>query len=376
LHGAAPASADGTPSSAVDRLYWFDDEQGAFVERGEIVESAGMAQGEIDRLGHWAVGRFDASERTRCQRLRVQDGSGAPLPFAALHVTSSEHFESAALFAGADGSACWEGAATTQLILRAFGASGAGLTSAVTGVTIDPEASATPGACGDDPDTCAQPPVIVAGPLTQTCVRGTVTTNTGGTVQWNATSEAEQASWGGTLEQPGPFCLVVPRSAELQFSSINAHCTAELSSAGDASGICGASDCLDLGTIECCNVYDLCAVPGTDEDCDGTVDEGCVCGAGTCTDYRQDACCTSEQVCGARAVVSRECLQLDQLGRPEPTCPGETIAISGTETYYPTGCCRPDGQCGLTSGWGCIARAQASEIWPIETPLAPMACQY
>jgi hypothetical protein len=374
---SAFVGADGGSSApAAQRLYWFDPEQGAFVPRGEIAESAGLAQGDIDRLGHWVVGRLDASGRTNCLRLRVQDDSGAPLPFAALHVTSGEYLESAALFADAEGSACWQGVPTGALMVRAFGASGAGLASVAAEVPIEASAGTATGQCGDDPETCAQPPAIVAAPLAQTCVRGDLSINVDATVQWRASGSAEEILGSGNLERPGPFCLVVPTAAVLNFSSSSAVCNTELPPSPATPGICGVSDCLDLGEIECCNVYDLCDGAGGDEDCDGAVDEGCVCGATTCTAlYQQNGCCTSAQACGRRAAVSRECLPLEQPGRDEPTCPDETIALSSTETYFPTGCCRPDGQCGLTSGWGCIARAQASDIWPIES-LAPIECTY
>lgn len=83
------------------------------------------------------------------------------------------------------------------------------------------------------------------------------------------------------------------------------------------------------------------------------------------------ACCTVDDECGGMAL---ECLPLNQAGMPDADCPG---GMDASGMYPLSGCCRPDGQCGLdysAVGWGCVERERISAVMARDTPLQPMAC--
>jgi hypothetical protein len=91
-----------------------------------------------------------------------------------------------------------------------------------------------------------------------------------------------------------------------------------------------------------------------------------------------EPCCTagidadgnaSDAVCGA-GVAGQGCGQVDAPGTPDPACPDETIL-----TFALSGCCRPDGECGIQIpiGFGCLSRADPNTSM-FGLSLAPMSC--
>ena len=180
----AGSPGDAGAEHAPERLYWFDPRQGAFVERGEVIIEERVARGAIDRGGWWAIGRPQADQGATCQRVRVQDESGAPLARAAIRLGSSAGFESVYLFTGDDGSVCWQAAGESTVAMLALGAAASGL--AFVQESFWSALAPTPGTCGDTPDTCAQPAPLVARSLPRACVRGAIASLLESSVLWGA----------------------------------------------------------------------------------------------------------------------------------------------------------------------------------------------
>ncbi len=97
------------------------------------------------------------------------------------------------------------------------------------------------------------------------------------------------------------------------------------------------------------------------------------CGNTTCAPYPEEDtevgakhCCTAEGACGSQSkfIFGAACIRRGaDPGLPSATCPGETPDFLDL-----TGCCRPDGQCGLSidqvNNWdaGCIERTQMASL--------------
>ncbi|HEX3594230.1 MAG TPA: hypothetical protein VHU80_03985 [Polyangiaceae bacterium] len=86
-----------------------------------------------------------------------------------------------------------------------------------------------------------------------------------------------------------------------------------------------------------------------------------VCGKSRCTDRQVDvaggtfigsACCRDFDRSACGLVLGPVCLELNQPGNPDDSCPG----VPNTPIGDLPGCCRPGGKCGLldtTVGFGC-----------------------
>jgi hypothetical protein len=106
------------------------------------------------------------------------------------------------------------------------------------------------------------------------------------------------------------------------------------------------------------------------------------------------ACCTTDNKCGAQLMGmgtgamllnGGSCVELGQTGTNDPTgtkCPGTTTTTAGDagtsstsgfgallgNLFKYTGCCRPDGKCGLDLaelGLGCVANENIKNISPL-----------
>jgi hypothetical protein len=100
-----------------------------------------------------------------------------------------------------------------------------------------------------------------------------------------------------------------------------------------------------------------------------------MCGDKTCTvsdlatTFGIAPCCTTEGECGG---LGGMCLALGQEGEPDTACPSAT-----SSGYTLSGCCRPDGQCGVDFsgvGWGCVAREDISSYMTQDAPLEAISC--
>jgi hypothetical protein len=367
----AAGAADAAAGSGTDHLYWFDPSAGAFVEAGAITEKSGIAHGEIDHFGLWAIGR--PATTLGCLHGQVQDGTGTAAPFAVLRTTQVDGLGSQLIWADAGGNYCAE--ADRGGMLQAFGLAGStaqGLLriDATLGPVSSP-ADATAPLCASDTSTCTDAGALMAMPYGLRCVQGMIEQTTW-SVRWLATLTAsESPNTSGTIEAGKPFCIEVPADSSLQISTDSGNCGDMQAIAAGPSALCGeGSDCVDLGTLKCCEVQETCG-DSKDNDCDSMVDEGCMCGSAACNPAG-DICCTPQETCGFHAAQTKKCVAPDTTGLPNVMCPDAMF-----DSVPLTGCCRSDMRCGIMDnqfGLGCVAREDATDVFPLDAPLAPLSC--
>lgn len=375
-----PAGVDvSVPASAVvpsgggaaddgDRLYWFDPHAGAFVARDPITEKSGVAHGEIDRFGLWAIGR--PATGFGCVHGQVQDGAGAALPLAALRTTQLKGLGSQVTWADAAGNYCVAapGGSIFSMYGLASSASSGLLRIDATGGPTSVPADASAPLCGDA-STCADMGVLAAEPFGFRCVQGKLEPFMS-QVSWSALS-TDVPGGSGALDAGEPFCIEVPVGTELHIESAYGDCGDVHAITSGASSLCGESDdCIDLGTIKCCDAQETCS-DAEDNDCDDMVDEGCMCGTTTCSPVG-DICCTSQDTCGLHAPQTKKCLAPDITGLANGMCPTEMV-----DGVPLTGCCRSDMRCGIMDvqfGFGCVAREDALDVFLLDAALATLSC--
>ena len=365
------ADDDDTAAADQDHLYWFDPAQALFVERGAINDdTASFAHGEIDRFGLWTVAR--PARGLDCARGKVVDEDAAPVAFAAVHATEVVRFDGVSLFADEGGEFCTDTPAHGTLDVIALGGSAAHGVVRVKDARLNAVARApgvdTPAMCTGDDGACVDLGAFTAS-LNQRCVSGTVE-SPGGPVTWLADG-SDSAS--GKIAANEPFCLEAPIGALLRFTSDHGDCSmsSELT-VSPGQGLCGESECQDVGTLHCCSPTEACD-DDYDGDCDGMVDEGCSCGGVACSQSSQQICCTSADACGSRSTISGKCFAEGQPGRAEPSCPNEV----GDDQLSISGCCREDGRCGLQhQTFGCVAREEAGDVFVLTASLAPLSCAF
>jgi hypothetical protein len=236
---------------------------------------------------------------------------------------------------------------------------------------VSSPADATAPLCAGDTSTCADAGALMAMPYGLRCVKGTIE-QTMWPVRWTATATSgETPNPSGMIEAGKPFCIEVPAESSLQISTDSGNCGDMQAIAAGPSALCGeGSDCVDLGTLKCCEVQEICG-DSKDNDCDSMVDEGCTCGTTMCSPVG-DICCTPQETCGLHAAQTKKCLAPDITGLPNAMCPDAMF-----DSVPLPGCCRADMRCGIMDnqfGFGCVAREDASDVFPLDAPLAPLSC--
>jgi hypothetical protein len=339
-------------------LYYFDAKEGALVPRGTLDLSEALnLRATIDRLGHWLIGSHGAP--AHCARAEVHS-EGTPLPRAGIVLTRTGAFSAARVEADASGSGCALMPLGGELHARALGKVGEQLISADGSVA----SSAAPAVC----DAACAPALLQGVPLSLGCVTGQLS------IPWLGTYDAQASVYDalGTrsvaIPANGAFCVEVRAGAEITLSSDpTMTCTngGVLTASAPAviAGSCGDAQ------LEQCSSFT------GDDDCDGTVDEGCSCGGADCTwNASIDRCCAADGHCGERATFTGECVGLESFGIPIG-CPSVDVPVDEGGTTLATGCCRSNGECGLMWGTrGCVAAADVSKVWGPSVTLSNIAC--
>lgn len=370
---AGGGAADAGAGAGSDRLYWLDPSTGGFVARDAITETDGVAHGSIDHFGLWAIGR--PATGLGCVHGQVLDGTGAGLPFAVLRVTQDAGLGSQLLWTDASGNYCVEGTSGSTRTIFGVGSSAAsGLMriDSPIGAAIVPANAPAP-LCGGDASACAVDGAITAMSYGLRCVQGMIEETAWG-VSWSAvpTTATESGGAGGNIESGKPFCIEVPGDSMLSFITASGTCGDMVAIPAGTAQLCDDSptDCVDLGTLKCCDAQESCG-DSKDNDCDDMVDEGCTCGSTTCL-LGNDICCTAADACGLHAPQTKKCLAPDTTGFANGMCPDATF-----DGVPLTGCCRSDMRCGVTDGqfgFGCVAREDAADVYPLDASLAPQSC--
>lgn len=338
---------------AAQTLYRFDPKAGAFVQAGSLqIDEAepGFVTATIDELGHWLIGT--SVDTGHCARLHAQQG-GVALAYGSAQLTSATSLSAARVELDAQGEGCTALPVAGAARVTALGRVGTAMSRA----SGDAMASTEPTACASE----CTPTSLEAQPIDVACVRGTVET----TLPFVSASIVDPlVEWSETIATGREFCLEVPAGAQLSIAAGGIQCGAPSMVVASQGAACAADGCLDLGTIPCCGPIEGCAPPGTDDDCDGVVDEGCTCGSQECT-TTVAGCCAAD-VCGEHSAITDECIALSgELFLPSTSCPSAQVPVGNGDTTSVSGCCLMSGVCGLMweSRFVCIPPADVARVW-------------
>jgi len=237
--------------------------------------------------------------------------------------------------------------------------------------------SAQPATC----DASCEATVLEGLPFSLGCVRGTLEMPWRPTATTSIRAVGHEVEWTTAIRTGEEFCVDARLGTELTLGRAPESCgdgSVVVTAPPVAGADCGApAGCTDLGTIMCCRETEFCD-NAADDDCDGTVDEGCVCGAQECGVDERDRCCASSAAltlsCGERSALTGECVGIEDLSIPIG-CPNVTVPIEGGDTETAVGCCRSVGQCGLMwRSFGCVAAEDVPRVWGPATTLPITAC--
>jgi hypothetical protein len=295
------------------------------------------------------------------------------VPFAVLRTTQLGAPGSQLLWTDASGNFCVEadGGATLPVFgVASSAASGLLRIDTTIGPFSSPQDAAAP-LCSGDASTCGNGGALMAMPYGLRCVQGMIE-QTAWEVSWNAIPTADGAGTGGYIEPGKPFCIEVPGDSMLRISTSSGECGDMQTIAAGTTALCGDSpaDCVDLGTLKCCEAQESCG-DSKDNDCDDMVDEGCMCGTTSCSPVG-NICCTAEDACGLHAAQTKKCIAPEANWLNDPMCPSAT-----SDSVPLAGCCRADLRCGIFDaqfGFGCVANEDAADVYRLDAPLAPMSC--
>jgi hypothetical protein len=351
---------------AARQLYFFDPEQGVFVERGALDVSSSAATGAatIDRLGMWLIGA--PAEAAHCAHLEASFGS-APMAYAGGLLVSESAFGMARVQLDAAGALCASLPVPGPFAARVFLAMDQPVLAEAT-----VQASALGAACDE---SCAATP-LAGEAIVFSCVRGIVQLPTSNGLGTEVSIYNEEGAVVGSTTAGREVCVDARYEAEVSFGLTDYTCGEPIRTTAANVTCADEGACAAVQLVTCCRTNEDCDSSG-DDDCDGTSDEGCECSlAVTCetSESSNDRCCTDQATCGERSSLTGECVAYEG-GTVPMDCDSITVPDVEGGTATAPGCCRSEGQCGVV--WdplGCIAAADVPRVWGPSTTLAATSC--